>query len=146
MHSMDLFKKTHYSPYQVFTAAEWAEFRADTPLTLTLDEVKRLRSLNDPVDLDEVRRIYLALSRLLSTHVEALQSLYKQRKPFLMTKTIPLITRRSSTLAIPCDNGKYGSIRRICASDNQIRSLMATPPCAAIESGPQPSRNKFNRS
>ena len=70
MYSMDLFRNKHYSPYQVFTAAEWAEFRADTPLTLTLDEVKRLRSLNDPVDLDEVRRIYLSLSRLLSTHVE----------------------------------------------------------------------------
>lgn len=84
MYSMDLFRNKHYSPYQVFTAAEWAEFRADTPLTLTLDEVKRLRSLNDPVDLDEVRRIYLSLSRLLSTHVEAMQSLYEQRKQFLM--------------------------------------------------------------
>ncbi len=34
-----------------------------TPLTLTADEVQRLRSLNDPVDLREVRRIYLSLSR-----------------------------------------------------------------------------------
>ena len=48
------------------------EFRADTPLTLTADEVKRLRSLNDPIDLDEVRRIYLSLSRLLYAHVEAI--------------------------------------------------------------------------
>src|SRR3546814_18108809 len=47
---------------------------------------------------------------------------------------IPLITRRSSTRGTPCDNGKCGSIRRICASDNQNRSLMATPPDAAIES------------
>ncbi|WOC16050.1 type I pantothenate kinase [Pseudochrobactrum sp. MP213Fo] len=81
---MDLFRNKLYSPYQIFTAAEWAQFRADTPLTLTMDEVKRLRSLNDPVDLDEVRRIYLALSRLLSTHVEAMQTLYTQRKQFLM--------------------------------------------------------------
>jgi len=28
---------------------------------------------------------------------------------------------------------KYGSIRRICASDNQIRSLITARPCAAIE-------------
>jgi hypothetical protein len=28
----------------------------------------------------------------------------------------------------PCDSGKYGSILRICASLNQIRSLMAMPP------------------
>jgi hypothetical protein len=26
----------------------------------------------------------------------------------------------SSTLGTPCDNGKYGSIRRICASSSQI--------------------------
>lgn len=103
MHSMDLFKKTHYSPYQVFTAAEWAQFRADTPLTLKLDEVKRLRSLNDPVDLDEVRRIYLSLSRLLSTHVEALQSLYKQRKQFLMkddTVKTPFIIGIAGSVAV----------------------------------------------
>lgn len=71
-----------YSPYRVFSAAQWAGFRADTPLTLTEDEVGRLRSLNDPVDLDEVRRIYLSLSRLLSAHVEASQLLFRQRQAF----------------------------------------------------------------
>lgn len=72
-----------YSPYRCFSAERWAEFRADTPLTLTAEDVQRLRSLNDPVNLDEVRRIYLALSRLLSSHVEASQLLFSQRKHFL---------------------------------------------------------------
>lgn len=72
-----------YSPYRFFSAASWAEFRADTPLTLTEEEVRRLSSLNDPIHLDEVRRIYLALSRLLSAHVEASQLLFKQRAHFL---------------------------------------------------------------
>jgi type I pantothenate kinase len=72
-----------FSPYRFFSAAAWAAFRADTPLTLTEDEVRRLRSLNDPVDLEEVRRIYLSLSRLLSAHVEASQLLFQQRKQFL---------------------------------------------------------------
>ena len=49
-----------------------------------------------------------------------------------ITKTIPLITRRSSTLGMPCDCGKYGSIRRICASDSKIKSPMAAPPRAAV--------------
>lgn len=71
-----------YSPYRVFTADYWAKFRADTPLTLTEDEVRRLRSLNDPIDLDEIRRIYLSLSRLLSAHVEASQLLFSQRRVF----------------------------------------------------------------
>src|ERR1039458_2889144 len=38
---------------------------------------------------------------------------------------IPLITLRSSTRAIPCDSGKYGSIRRICDGESQNKSLMA---------------------
>lgn len=78
----ELVPNHQYSPYRIFTAERWAEFRADTPLTLTEDEVQRLRSLNDPVDLDEVRRIYLSLSRLLSAHVEASQLLFLQRQVF----------------------------------------------------------------
>jgi type I pantothenate kinase len=71
-----------YSPYRFFSAERWAEFRADTPLTLTESEVRRLSSLYDPIDLDEVRRIYLSMSRLLSAHVEASQLLFRQRKAF----------------------------------------------------------------
>lgn len=71
-----------YSPYRFFSAQEWAAFRADTPLTLSADEVRRLSSLYEPIDLDEVRRIYLSLSRLLSAHVEASQLLFSQRKRF----------------------------------------------------------------
>ncbi|KXF79580.1 type I pantothenate kinase [Paramesorhizobium deserti] len=80
---MDQLSPSKYSPYRLFSAQQWAEFRADTPLTLTYDEVKRLRSLGDPIDLDEVRRIYLSLSRLLSAHVEASQLLFRQRQQFL---------------------------------------------------------------
>ncbi|MCF3643187.1 type I pantothenate kinase [Rhizobium sp. TRM95111] len=79
----DDFGNRNYSPYRFFSADEWARFRADTPMTLTADEVQRLRSLNDPIDLDEVRRIYLSLSRLLSAHVESSQILFEQRKRFL---------------------------------------------------------------
>ncbi len=74
-----------YSPYRVFTAQQWAGFRADTPLTLRADEVQRLRSMNDPIDLEEVRRIYLSMSRLLSAHVEASQLLFRQRQVFFGT-------------------------------------------------------------
>jgi type I pantothenate kinase len=71
------------SPYGFFTAQQWADFRADTPLTLNSADVDRLRSIGDPISLDEVRRIYLSMSRLLSTHVEASQELFRQRSRFL---------------------------------------------------------------
>ena len=80
---MDQLAPSRFSPYRIFPAAEWAKFRADAPLTLTADEVRRLRSIGDPVDLDEVARIYLAVSRLLYAHVEASQLLFGQRQSFL---------------------------------------------------------------
>ncbi|AYM82509.1 MULTISPECIES: type I pantothenate kinase [Agrobacterium tumefaciens complex] len=81
--TLDHFRPDEYSPYHFYSSEEWSKFRADTPLTLSADEVKRLRSLDDPIDLDEVRRIYLSLSRLLSSHVEASQLLFEQRNRFL---------------------------------------------------------------
>src|SRR5258708_7372308 len=52
------------SPYRIFSRAEWAAKRADTPMTLNPDEVTRLRSLHDRLDMTEVEEIYLPLSRL----------------------------------------------------------------------------------
>lgn len=83
------YAKTEFSPYAVFNAHEWAKFRADEPLTLTSEEVDRLRSLNDPVNLREVKRIYLALSRLIFAHVEAAQNLHQQRNEFLEDSNAP---------------------------------------------------------
>lgn len=92
-----------YSPYHHFTADEWAKFRADTPLTLKAEEIARLRSLDDPINIDEVRRIYLSLSRLLSAHVEASQLLFQQRNRFLslsdITKT-PFIIGIAGSVAV----------------------------------------------
>lgn len=70
-------------PHRLFTREEWAGLRADTPLTLSAEEVVRLRSLNDPVSLEEVETIYLPLSRLLSLYVEAAQGLFQATRTFL---------------------------------------------------------------
>lgn len=71
------------SPYHRFTRSEWAALRADTPLTLTLDDLTKLQSLNDPISLDEVIAIYLPLSRLLALYVAATQGLFKATQRFL---------------------------------------------------------------
>ncbi|HRK23363.1 MAG TPA: type I pantothenate kinase [Beijerinckiaceae bacterium] len=74
------------SPYRVFNREVWANLRADTPLTLTSSDLKKLQSLNDPVSLDDVIEIYLPLSRLLSLYVAATQGLYKATQRFLMAE------------------------------------------------------------
>lgn len=70
-------------PYLTFSLEEWAAFRADTPMTLTADEALRLRALGDTISVVEVERVYLALSRLLASHVEATIGLFKERARFL---------------------------------------------------------------
>ncbi len=75
-----------FSPYSVFSRAEWAALREDTPMTLTADEVTRLRSLHDRLDMAEITEIYLPLSRLLSLYVAATQRLFRAQQRFLGTE------------------------------------------------------------
>lgn len=70
-------------PHRIFSREEWARLRADTPMTLTVEEIDGLRSLNDPVSIDEVETIYLPLSRLLSLYVAATQELFQATRTFL---------------------------------------------------------------
>ncbi len=74
------------SPYRSFSREEWARLRADTPMTLSRDEVTRVRSLHDRLDIAEVEEIYLPLSRLLSLYVEATQTLFRAQQDFLGTR------------------------------------------------------------
>ena len=73
------------SPYHTFSRAQWAALRDDTPMTLTSEEVTRLRSLHDRLDITEVEEIYLPLSRLLSLYVGASQGLHQATRTFLGT-------------------------------------------------------------
>ena len=66
-----------FSPYHRFDRAQWAALRADTPMTLTIGDLTRLRSINEPITMDEVVEIYLPLSRLLALYVAAAQGLFK---------------------------------------------------------------------
>ena len=74
------------SPYRTFTRAEWAALREDTPMTLHPEEVTRLRSMHDRLDMSEVEEIYLPLSRLLSMYVAATQRLFRAQQRFLGTE------------------------------------------------------------
>ena len=78
------------SPYRTFSRAEWASLRKDTPMTLTVGEISRLRSLNDRLDLAEIEDIYLPLSRLLSLYVAATQRLFRAQQGFLGTEDVKM--------------------------------------------------------
>ena len=90
------------SPYRIFSRAEWAAKRADTPMTLKSDEVTRLRSLHDRLDMTEVEEIYLPLSRLLSLYVAATQRLFRAQQNFLGTEDnkVPYIIGVAGSVAV----------------------------------------------
>ncbi|MFH8403345.1 type I pantothenate kinase [Streptomyces sp. NPDC018019] len=76
-------RRAERTPYVDLTRAEWSALREKTPLPLTAEEVERLRGLGDVIDLDEVRDVYLPLSRLLNLYVGATSNLRGALNTFL---------------------------------------------------------------
>ena len=76
------------SPFVDFDRSAWARLGENVPLPLTADELARLRSVGDAVDLDEVREVYLPLSRLLSLHVQENGRLYRAYRTFLSAQQV----------------------------------------------------------
>jgi type I pantothenate kinase len=76
-------RKLDLAPYHRFSRAEWSKLRADEPMTLSAEDITRLRALSDPISFDEAEEIYLPLARLLSLYVEAIQGLHDASTRFL---------------------------------------------------------------
>lgn len=96
-------KTRDLSPYVELRREQWRELRRATPLTLTLDELVRLRGLGDPVDLDEVVDVYLPLSRLISLRVAARRRLYMDTTSFLgetSTRQVPFVIGIAGSVAV----------------------------------------------
>jgi type I pantothenate kinase len=77
------------SPYIELDRAAWAELAHQVEDPLTGDEIAALRGLGDQLDLEEVREVYLPISRLLSLYVEAAGQLHRDQEEFLHQETPP---------------------------------------------------------
>jgi len=89
-------------PYRHYTKQQWSDLRNGQPMTLTEDDIKRLRSLTDPISLAEAEEIYLPLSRLLAYYVEAIQGLNQVSTRFLNTPNdkVPFIIGVAGSVAV----------------------------------------------
>jgi len=102
MDERNVIEPSELSPYRRFSRSEWAALRADTPLTLTIDDLAKLQSINDPISVEEVVAIYLPLSRLLALYVAATQGLFKATQRFLGAEDgkVPYIIGIAGSVAV----------------------------------------------
>lgn len=91
-----------YSPYRHFTLQEWGKLRENTPATLTESELDALRGINERASMEEVRQVYLPLSRLLSLYVAAVQKLNHVTVEFLGIEEgkVPFIIGIAGSVAV----------------------------------------------
>lgn len=89
-------------PYHHFTKAEWSTLRDGQPMTLTQADIERLRTLSDPISLEEAEEVYLPLTRLLSYYVEAIQGLHRVSTRFLNAPDdkVPFIIGVAGSVAV----------------------------------------------
>jgi len=90
------------APYHHFTKAQWSKLRDGELMTLTAEDIQRLRTLSDPISLEEAEEIYLPVTRLLSYYVEAIQGLHNVSTRFLNTpdQKVPFIIGVAGSVAV----------------------------------------------
>jgi len=88
--------------YLDFDREAWAQLRANTPLTLTGQDIEKLRGINVLLDIDMVEHTYLPLSRLLNLEVQGSQQLAAVTDTFLGTppRPIPFIVGVAGSVAV----------------------------------------------
>jgi len=110
---MSMIKDIFKAAYNQFSREEWRHFRHDEPLTLTAEDLAKLRGQMEDVSLAEVEQIYLPLSRLLSFYVTAAQQLHQVTGRFLnhAEPKVPFIIGVAGSVAV----GKSTSSRLLQA-------------------------------
>jgi len=90
------------TPYLQFDRQQWAALRDSVPMTLTEDEIARLKGINEDLSLDEVAEIYLPLSRLLNFYISSSLRRQAALEQFLGTseQRIPYIISIAGSVAV----------------------------------------------
>jgi type I pantothenate kinase len=71
------------TPFVELDRRAWARLAGATPMSLTGEEVERLGAIGEQLDREEVREVYLPLSRLLEIHARHAAELRRSTGEFL---------------------------------------------------------------
>ena len=90
------------TPYLQFNRHQWAALRDSVPMTLTEEEIPRLKGIKEDLSLEEVAEIYLPLSRLLNFYISSNLRRQAVLEQFLGTngQRIPYIISIAGSVAV----------------------------------------------
>ncbi|HSN12596.1 MAG TPA: type I pantothenate kinase, partial [Propionibacteriaceae bacterium] len=63
---MDMPEDDPYGPYLTLRRSHWAQLAQHHELDLSEQTLLNIRSTGDPIDLDQVRQVYLPLTELVN--------------------------------------------------------------------------------
>lgn len=91
-----------HSAYMHFERQKWAKLRDHVELTLSEDDLKQLQGINESLSIQEVKDIYLPLSRLLNLYVKTQQYRHAVCDEFLNNKkeNVPYIIGIAGSVAV----------------------------------------------
>ena len=91
-----------FGPYVERSRADWAALAEQAAMTLDQATLTKLRGLGDPTGLDDVREVYLPLTRLLSRYFLHASELHRSTNDFLhlsVTRT-PFVIGIAGSVAV----------------------------------------------
>ncbi len=92
----------NFTPFVELERQTWARLSHELETSLTYEDIIRLRGLGDQLDLNEVREVYLPLSRLLDLYIAAAGRLHSATNTFLgeQTRRTPFVIGVGGSVAV----------------------------------------------
>ncbi|MGO1627734.1 MAG: type I pantothenate kinase, partial [Microbacterium sp.] len=97
------------SLYRQIARSDWSRLAADMDQPLTEAEVVQIRGIGDRLDVDEIREVYLPLSRLLSIWANAYQRIGTDVSDFLGRSQdirTPFVVAVAGSVSVGNDEGR----------------------------------------
>ncbi|WP_338403138.1 type I pantothenate kinase [Arthrobacter bussei] len=91
-----------FTPFVELDRQMWSRLSHEIESPLNMEDVQRLRGLGDALNLDEVREVYLPLSRLLNLYIAAAGRLHEATNTFLgeTTTRTPFVIGVAGSVAV----------------------------------------------
>lgn len=94
--------ESNVTPFVELDRQTWSRLSNEIEQPLNQEDVERLRGLGEQLNMDEVREVYLPLSRLLNLYVGAAGELHKATTTFLgeQTRRTPFVIGVAGSVAV----------------------------------------------